>query len=317
MPSRPKPRPAQQALITDPERRRRLGAAFADDTSLEEAWRYDALRPRYPQALLDQLLETAGHSGSPAEPVIAELGAGTGILTRELLARGARVHAVEPSAAMTEVLRARSADQQQDREPGRELGLEPGQEPDLEPRHEPRLEPGHEDPRLQVHLSTAEATGLSQASCDVVVAAQAWHWFDDDLVQEEVRRILRPHGVLAVLANYLDTSVPWVHRLTRIMRAGDVYRPGWTPPVDPAHFSAWETTLTRWERGITPEQIRELGTTLSSWLSADESARARRRSNLDWYLDEHLALTPGEPVALPYLTVLHTSVSRVPGAPVS
>nr|WP_255546273.1 MULTISPECIES: class I SAM-dependent methyltransferase [unclassified Nesterenkonia] len=251
------------------------------------------MRPRYPQTLLDQLLETAGRSGARGEPVIAELGAGTGILTRELLDRGARVHAVEPSAAMTEVLRARSADQQQDHEPG------------------------HQHSRLQVHLSTAEATGLGEASCDVVVAAQAWHWFDDELVQDEVRRILRPQGVLAVLANYLDTSVAWVHRLTRIMRAGDVYRPGWTPPVDPARFSAWETTLTRWERGITPEQIRELGTTLSSWLSADEPARARRRANLDWYLDEHLALTPGEPVALPYLSVLHTSVSRVPGAPVS
>ncbi|GAA1119600.1 class I SAM-dependent methyltransferase [Nesterenkonia jeotgali] len=300
MPSRPKPRPAQQALITDPERRRRLAAAFDDDTTLEAAWRYDALRPRYPEAAVKQLLAAAtGHlpagqdgmrqdtarlaagtqaAGDAQAPVIADLGAGTGILTRALLAGGASVHAVEPSAAMLQVLRARSPEDQ--------LGRA----------------------RLQLHQATAEATGLGQASCDVVVAAQAWHWFDDALVQEEVRRILRPQGVLAVVANYLDTSVPWVHRLTRIMRAGDVYRPGWTPPVDPARFDAWHTTQTRWERGITPEDIRELSTTLSSWLSADEPARARRRANLDWYLDEHLGLTPGEPVALPYLTVLHTSV---------
>ncbi|MGJ9374226.1 class I SAM-dependent methyltransferase [Nesterenkonia sp. CF4.4] len=299
MPSRPKHRPAQQALISDPERRRRLAASFADDTSLEEAWRYDAVRPRYPESVVDQLVDAAratGASGSTAAarsggaetpPVIADLGAGTGILSRALLARGAQVHAVEPSVAMTEVLGARSAEQDAGRT------------------------------RLQVHRTTAEATGLAEASCDVVVAAQAWHWFDDALVQEEVCRILRPGGVLAVVANYLDTSVPWVHRLTRIMRAGDVYRPCWTPPVNPAHFGAWETTQQRWERQITPEQIRELSTTLSSWLSAAEAARARRRENLDWYLDEHLALTPGEPVALPYLTVLHTSVSRVPGAPVS
>ncbi|KUG58851.1 class I SAM-dependent methyltransferase [Nesterenkonia jeotgali] len=305
MPSRPKPRQAQQALITDPERRRRLAAAFDDDTTLEAAWRYDALRPRYPEDAVKQLLAAAaGHlpagrddvrqdtsgqatpgptagtlAAADAEaPVIADLGAGTGILTRALLAGGASVHAVEPSAAMLQVLRARSPEDQ--------------------------LRPA----RLQLHQATAEATGLGQASCDVVVAAQAWHWFDDALVQEEVRRILRPQGVLAVVANYLDTSVPWVHRLTRIMRAGDVYRPGWTPPVDPARFDAWHTTQARWERGITPEGIRELSTTLSSWLSADEPARARRRANLDWYLDEHLGLTPGEPVALPYLTVLHTSV---------
>ncbi|GAA1137391.1 class I SAM-dependent methyltransferase [Nesterenkonia lutea] len=323
MPSRPKPRPGQQALITDPARRRRLGASFSADTSLEEAWRYDAVRPRYPREVVAAMLELSparrrvgadaddhvAHvdPADPAEPtqaadpaeatasidavdrvpdVVADLGAGTGILTRALLAQGAMVHAVEPSLAMTEVLAAQSADQ--------DLELESVQD------------------RLQVHRTTAESTGLGEASCDVVVAAQAWHWFDDALVQAEVRRILRPGGTLAVVANYLDTSVPWVHRLTRIMRAGDVYRPGWTPSVDAAHFGAWRTTLTRWQRSITPEQIRTLSTTLSSWLSADEPARERRRANLDWYLDEHLALPPGEPVQLPYLTVLHTSVLPAP-----
>ena len=287
MPARPKPRPGHQALITDPERRRRLGASFSTDTSLEEAWRYDAARPRYPEELVAAVLDlaressgTAGGSLHPAEPfgpdrpVVADLGAGTGILTRALLAQDALVHAVEPSLAMTQVLSARSRDQD----------------------------------GLQVHLATAEATGLGEASCDVVVAAQAWHWFDDALVQDEVLRILRPGGVLAVVANYLDTSVPWVHRLTRIMRAGDVYRPGWTPPVDSQRFGAWSTRESRWERAITPQEIRTLSTTLSSWLSADEVARERRRANLDWYLDEHLELPPDQPVQLPYLSVLHTSV---------
>ncbi|WP_218220379.1 class I SAM-dependent methyltransferase [Nesterenkonia sp. Act20] len=279
MPSRPKPRPGQQSLITDPDRRRRLGASFSTDTSLQEAWRYDAARPRYPRDVVASILVIA-----PTRPVVADLGAGTGILSRALLAHGAHVHAVEPSIAMTEVLAARS------------------QEPD-QTRGQDEV-----SPRLQVHRTTAEATGLGEASCDVVVAAQAWHWFDDALVQQEVRRILRPGGVLAVVANYLDTSVPWVHRLTRIMRAGDVYRPGWTPPVDPAFFGGWTTQETRWERAITPEEIRTLSTTLSSWLSADEPARERRRANLDWYLEEHLELPPGKPVQLPYLTVLHTSV---------
>ncbi len=280
MPSRPKSRPGQQALITDPDRRRRLGASFSTDTSLQEAWSYDAVRPRYPREVVARMLALS----PAAHPVVADLGAGTGILTRALLEHGADVHAVEPSIAMTEVLAARSEESDQTR--GRDAA----------------------SPRLQVHRTTAEETGLEEASCDVVVAAQAWHWFDDALVQQEVRRILRPGGVLAVVANYLDTSVPWVHRLTRIMRAGDVYRPGWTPPVDPALFGAWTTRETRWERSITPEEIRTLSTTLSSWLSADEPARERRRANLDWYLDEHLELPPGEPVQLPYLTVLHTSV---------
>ena len=102
----------------------------------------------------------------------------------------------------------------------------------------------------------------------------------------------------------------WVHRLTRIMRAGDVYRPGWSPAIDPVHFTAWERQEHRWVRTITPEDIRRLSRTLSSWLSAHDADRRRRAANLDWYLDEHMAFTPGETVELPYITVLHMARYR-------
>ncbi|GAA1814260.1 class I SAM-dependent methyltransferase [Nesterenkonia flava] len=279
-PNRPKPRPAGQPLLTDEARRRRLGSAFSDAQDLAQAREYDALRPRYPQDAVDRLLSTSGEY-----PTVVELGAGSGILTRDLLTHprlhGGVLHAVEPSGPMLEIL---------------------GET---------------QDPRLRLHRATAEQTGLPASCADVVVASQSWHWFDPQQTQQELLRILRPGATVAVIANYLDTSHPWVHRLTRIMRAGDVYRPQWQPQFDagssapgsvtPRSFSPVVSSVFTHARSITPEEILRLATTLSSWLSAPEKDRARRRDNLQWYLYEHLGHREGEELSLPYLTALHTS----------
>lgn len=273
IPNRPRPLPSQRSAIGDAVVRRRLAASFADHSDLDDAQEYDRLRPRYPDAVVDAVVAAARES-TATSPVCADLGAGTGIMSRALLRAGAQVYAVEPSEPMLQVLS------------------------------------GQRNPGLKAQPGTAERTGLPQAAVDAVVAAQAWHWFDQDEVQAELRRILVPGGSLAVVGNYLDTSVAWVHRLTRIMRAGDVYRPGWSPAIDPVHFTAWERQEHRWVRKITPEDIRRLSRTLSSWLSAHDADRRRRAANLDWYLGEHMAFTPGETVELPYITVLHMARYR-------
>lgn len=307
MPPRvPKRRQRGQAMVSDAQRRAELAATFADEQTLEQAVEYDAVRPRYPQQVVDRIVAAAwaaspdpvesaaalahpavpaspAPSTSPATPItpgrglqILEWGAGTGILTREFLRNGAAVYAVEPSAVMLEVLERTSA----------EIS---GQ--------------------LTVDCAPAEASRAPDQWADAVVAAQAWHWFDPKAVQAELRRVLRPGGVLCVVGNYLDTSTAWVHRLARIMRAGDVYRPEWQPDAGP-DFVADPPYQLLWNRQITPEEILRLVTTLSSWLSGDESDRDRRRGNLQWYLYEHLGFTPGEPVHLPYRTVLHTARRR-------
>ena len=306
--------------ITDPDRRTRLAASFNQDAAVEDAQAYDAVRPRYPVQIVRRLLKPGGWalSGGSAEffptaprqsahltdealrpgdtdaqerPRVVELGAGTGILTRALLMEGANVDAVEPSPPMAQVM----ADRWES-----EAGAVAAAPAD----------------RLVIHRTTAERTGLSEGHADLVVAAQAWHWFDHEAVVAEARRLLRPGGAFAVVGNFLDTSVDWVHRLTRIMRAGDVYRPGWKPWVDEAAFQPWSTVEERWARTITPEGLRRLARTLSSWLSAGESGRERMARNLTWYLDEFLPEAHPEAYAgtgdvrLPYITVLHTTCLR-------
>lgn len=194
----------------------------------------------------------------------ADLGAGTGKFTALLVQRGLRTVAVDPSPDMLEQLR---------------LAL----------------------PGVTAVEGTAEHTGLDSEAFDLVTVAQAWHWCDPLLASTEAARILRPHGVLGLIWNQLDTSIPWVHRLSRIMHAGDVHKPHFRPPLGP-EFTGLESHLTRWEDPVTTQDIMELAKSRSYYLRAGEATRAKVLGNLDWYLHEHLGHSDGQVLPLPYLT---------------
>lgn len=195
---------------------------------------------------------------------VADVGAGTGKYTALLVQRGLHVTAVDPSPDMLGQLR-RSM------------------------------------PSVRAIEGTAESTGLGDATFDVVTVAQAWHWCDPLRASTEAARILRPEGVLGLVWNQLDTSVPWVHRLSRIMHAGDVLKPHFRPVVGP-EFVGLEGHLTRWEDPLTPEDILELTKSRSYYLGASTAVRAKVTANLEWYLHEHLGHSAGVSIGLPYLT---------------
>ena len=196
---------------------------------------------------------------------VADIGAGTGKMS-ELLARaGAVVDAVEPSKAM----RAQASS----------------------------------IPGVTWHGGVAEDTGLSDGAFDIVVFAQSWHWVDSELAGREAARILTPGGTLGIVWNQMDVSIPWVHRLTRIMRSGDVHRPD-RPPTPGGGFTPMRLTQITWEDIMTPEQILTLGTTRSSFIRSSQAGRDRMQANLRWYLYEHLGYAPGENVAIPYGTLV-------------
>ena len=248
-----------------------VSASLEVNPFVGEGGAYDSVRPAYPDeavaALIDAVRRARGAdaSGQGGPLRAADIGAGTGKMS-ELLARGGLlVDAVEPSEAM----RAQAS------------SIE----------------------GVTWHGGVAEDTGLPNDVYDIVVFAQSWHWMDPERAGVEAARILAPGGALGIVWNQMAVSIPWVHRLTRIMRSGDVHRPD-NPPTPGGGFAPMTLTQIAWEDRMTPEQILTLGTTRSSYIRSSEEGRARMQENLRWYLYDHLGYAPGEQVAIPYATLV-------------
>ncbi|MBG6181336.1 class I SAM-dependent methyltransferase [Arthrobacter sp. CAN_A1] len=224
---------------------------------LDGGAQYDSVRPGYPAESVDWVLAAGARSA-------ADVGAGTGLFTAELVRRGLDVTAVDPSHDMLDVLRTKL-------------------------------------PLVTTVVGTAEATGLATASVQLVTIAQAWHWLDPAAATREAARILVPGGRLALLWNQLDVSIPWVHRLTRIMHAGDVYKPDHRPTIG-EDFGLPEHLAIRWTQTLTTADIVELAKSRSYYRRATPVIRAKVEANLDWYLHEHLGFTTETAVDLPYFT---------------
>jgi ubiquinone/menaquinone biosynthesis C-methylase UbiE len=130
---------------------------------------YDRYRQRYPtEEVLARLREWCGLT---SDWVVADIGAGTGMLGEVFLENGNRVLAVEPNQEMRDRMRA-SIEQQL----------------------------GKPAPHLEIIDATAEDTTLPATSVDLVAAGRAFHWFDQDRALAEFRRILKPNGWVTLVA---------------------------------------------------------------------------------------------------------------------
>ncbi|WP_442940249.1 class I SAM-dependent methyltransferase [Nocardioides sp. B-3] len=115
--------------------------------------------------------------------IVLELGAGTGKLTREMVDQGHAVFATEKDPAMLEVLQQRV-------------------------------------PEVSAKVAGAEEIPANDRSVDVVVAAQAFHWFDHELAIPEMARVLKPGGHVALVWNFFDKKIPWVRKLVDVVGGG-------------------------------------------------------------------------------------------------
>ncbi|HEY2807555.1 MAG TPA: class I SAM-dependent methyltransferase [Steroidobacteraceae bacterium] len=143
---------------------------------------YVRYRPSYPPEAIGLLQQRCGLNLRAA---VADLGSGTGILTRLLLPCAAQVMAVEPNDPMRAAAEAALA----------------------------------EDPAFMSVKGTAEATTLGGASIDLVVAGQAFHWFEVGRARAEALRITRPGAHAALLWNeHPPRGSPFLTDYERLLR---------------------------------------------------------------------------------------------------
>jgi SAM-dependent methyltransferase len=191
---------------------------------------YDTYRPSYaPDALVAALGERALR--------VADVGAGTGILSRQLRGLGHDVVAVEPD----DLMRARLVEV---------------------------------SPDIAALAGTAEALPLPDASVDAVVAGQAYHWFDVERAHPEIARVLRPGGVLAVVRNDADPAVEWTVRFAEIIdgvaTSDEESAVDFGPLFEPVALA-----LFHHEVWLGPDDLVALASTRSPYLVASAAERER------------------------------------------
>jgi ubiquinone/menaquinone biosynthesis C-methylase UbiE len=138
---------------------------------------YERGRPGYPAAVIEWL---GTKLGMRPGRTVADVGAGTGKLTRELISTGAAVVAVEPVPAMRGVL-------------------------------------GRTVPDARVLDGTAEALPIADESIDAITVAQAFHWFDIPRTLAEFHRVLSDRGRFAVIWNSRLGDQPLHHAINAII----------------------------------------------------------------------------------------------------
>ncbi len=233
---------------------------------------YQQARPSYPAAAIRLLVEALDIG--PGRRVV-DIGAGTGKFTRLLVDAGADVIAVEPVPAMREQFAAVL-------------------------------------PNTEILAGTAEQLPLPDTSADVVVAAQAWHWFDAPAALSECARILRRHGGLGLVWNDYDQTVPWVRQFAAVYRRR-------ASADEPRHSDhAWQHAfegLAGWtplEQARVPNQHHTTRTGVinrmlsSSWIAGLPTAgQAEVIGEVEAILDADPATAGRIEIDIPYVTEIY------------
>jgi SAM-dependent methyltransferase len=231
------------------------------------AGEYDRLRSGPSDESLDWLL--------PADATdVLEIGAGTGILTRLLVARVGHVTAVEPDDRMRAVLS--------------DSGV-----------------------KADVRAGHAEDLPVDSSSYDVVIAASAWHWVDEARAVPEAARVLRPGGRLALTWNGVDRSIDWMRSL---WAGGVDLSPDDKAAIDrrrrsrhvvdleaggPSRFLGPETRLFHWTRRMSKDDLIGMAATYSAVITMDDEAQRRHLNAMRRYLEAQPALAGQDFIDVP------------------
>jgi len=208
------------------------------DTYTKKAVYYDKYRWDYAPEAIDFILRA---TGAGKEKVVADVGAGTGIMTRHFLPVCKYVYSIEPNGAMFDILSDKFRSYQN------WTGIK----------------------------AVSSETGLEEDSLDVIVAAQAVHWFDAVPTKAEFERILRENGWLVLVRNYGTDQVLGTF-ISELLKS--IYRVG---SIDSGHANRRDPDFYfmngKYERNVFPFEYSQdwdafLGSLLSaSWIPDEDT----------------------------------------------
>lgn len=195
---------------------------------------YDSARPAYPAGLFEELEKS---TGPLAGKLVFDWGAGTGIASRQLAARGARVVSLDIGEQMLRRARAR-------------------------------------DSAVPCVLATGNRMPLRSGTADLTTFAQSWHWFDQRLAAAEVARVLKPGGYWAAWWNRARAhGEPWFDAYRDVISSCPSYQwqtsedaqrsPDWTDPLvaSQGQLEPAGTMLVQWTREVSA----------ADWMTEDRS----------------------------------------------
>jgi SAM-dependent methyltransferase len=207
---------------------------------------------------------------------VVELGAGTGKLTELLVDAGHHVIATDPLPEMLGHLRTRA-------------------------------------PGARAVVATAERIPVASRSADVVVCAQAFHWFDHAAALPEIARILRPGGQLALVWNSRDEAIPWVrklgallngHRIGNADNATDLA----APAGESEHFGWLEHEEFRFWQSLRRDELFDLVRSRSYVALLDDADRDDLLARVGALYDDYGRGPDG--MQLPYVTRCYRAVVK-------
>jgi SAM-dependent methyltransferase len=243
---------------------------------------YDRVRPTYPGELFDALFEQL-----PPRPTVVEVGPGTGQATRDLLARGASVHAIELGPALATTLRSNLPSD-----------------------------------RLHVTHGDFETVRITPSSGDAIFSATAYHWITPAAQTDRPATILRPGGIVAVVdliqvdspddAGFFAACQPIYERY------GQGHRGPPAPTrdaVDPdirrrleadARFDRVETRQYDWNQTYTAAEYRQLMRSYSGTQMMDEADQAGLLDDMETFIRSRY----GGEITRPLVVTLTTAARR-------
>ncbi len=152
---------------------------------------------------------------------------------------------------------------------------------------------------IEYRVASAEASGLAADSIDVIMVAQALHWFDLERFHSEVQRVLKPRGIFAASAYRFFRITPAIDELVSHRYYDEIVGPYWPPErtsiekFEEIPFPFTEAAAPGFEM-IAEWKMADLVGYLRTWSSTQRYMAARGRDPLD-QIASSLAAAWGDP----------------------